>query len=136
MSKGDPVMYEELTAEHKQKFDEIKALFEADLIGSFESTRHHGIRWKGFSPEGTLDGVDLSFPSEERTRALRQEVNYMVAHSLHRPGDHEELVLPHQGLPWGGTRGIVVSNQATTALYIHGSRITRCTSVCRIQGGR
>jgi hypothetical protein len=37
-----------------------------------------------FSPEDALDGVDLSLPSEERTRALRQEVNYMVAHSLHR----------------------------------------------------
>jgi hypothetical protein len=84
MSKGDLVTYEELTHEHKQKFDEIKAIFEADLIGSFERTRHHGIRWKGLSPEGTLDGVDLSLPSEERTRALRQEVNYMVAHSLHR----------------------------------------------------
>jgi hypothetical protein len=84
LSKGDPVTYEELTPEHKQKFDEIKALFEADLIRSFERTRHHSIRWKGFSPEGTLDGVDLSLPSEEHTRALRQEVNYMVAHSLHR----------------------------------------------------
>jgi hypothetical protein len=48
-------------------------------LGSY----HHGIRWKGFSPEGALDGVDLSLTSEERTRALRQEVNYMVAHSLH-----------------------------------------------------
>jgi hypothetical protein len=84
MSKGDPVMYKELTHEHKQKFDEIKALFEADLIGSFERTRHHGIWCKRFSPEDALDGVDLSLPSEERTRALRQEVNYMVAHSLHR----------------------------------------------------
>jgi hypothetical protein len=84
MSKGDLVTYEELTPEHKQKFDEIKALFEADLIGSFKRTCHHSIRWKGFSPEGALDGVDLSLPSEERTRALRQEVNYMVAHSLHR----------------------------------------------------
>jgi hypothetical protein len=84
MSKGDPVTYEELTPEHKQKFAEIKALFEADLIGSFERTRHHDIRWKGFSPEGTLYGVDLSLPSEEHTRALCQEVNYMVAHSLHR----------------------------------------------------
>jgi hypothetical protein len=83
MSKGDSVTYEELTPEHKQKFDEIKALFEADLIGSFERTRHHGIMWKGFSPEGTLDGVDLSLPSEERIRALRQEVNYVVTHSLH-----------------------------------------------------
>jgi hypothetical protein len=84
MSKGDPITYEELTPEHKQTFDEIKALFEADLIGSFERTRHHGISWNGFSPEGALDGVDLSLLSEERTRALRQEINYIVAHSLHR----------------------------------------------------
>jgi hypothetical protein len=84
MSKGDPITYEELTPEHKQKFDEIKAFFEANLIGSFERTHHHGIRRKGFSPEGALNGVDLSLPSEERTRALCQEVNYMVAHSLHR----------------------------------------------------
>jgi hypothetical protein len=28
--------------------------------------------------------VDLSTPSEDCTRALRQEVNYAVAHSLHR----------------------------------------------------
>jgi hypothetical protein len=87
ISKGDPVTYEELIPEHKQKFDEIKALFEADLIGSFERTRHHGIRWKGFSPEGALDLVDLPLPLEERTRALCQEVNYMVAHSLHRHSD-------------------------------------------------
>jgi hypothetical protein len=84
MSKGDPVTYEELTPEHKHEFDEIKALFEADLIGSFERTHHHDVWWKGFSPKGALDGVDLSLPSEERTRALRQEVNHMVAHSLHR----------------------------------------------------
>jgi hypothetical protein len=84
MSMGDLVTYEELTPEHKQKFDEIKALFEADLIGSFERTHHHSIRWKGFSPKGALDGVNLSLPSEERTRALRQELNYMAAHSLHR----------------------------------------------------
>jgi hypothetical protein len=84
MSKGDPVTYEEPTPEHKQKFNEIKTLFEADLIGSFERTHHHSIRWKGFSSEGALDGVDLSLPSEERTRALCQEVNYLVAHSMHR----------------------------------------------------
>jgi hypothetical protein len=84
MSKGDPVTYEELTPEHKQKFDEIKALFEADLIKSFERTRHHDIRWKGFSPEGALDGVDLSLPLEECTRSLCHKVNYMVAHFLHR----------------------------------------------------
>ena len=79
-----PVTYEELSPEYKKKYDEIKALLEADLIGSFERTCNHGIRWKGFSPEGALDNVDLSVPSEERTGALRQEMNYMVAHSLHR----------------------------------------------------
>ena len=79
-----PITYEELPPEHKKKYDEIKALLEADLIGSFERTRNHGIKWKGFSPEGALDNVDLSVPSEEHTRALCQEMNYMVAHSLHR----------------------------------------------------
>ena len=83
-SAPKPVTYEELSPEHKKNYDEIKALLEADLIGSFERTRNHGIRWKGFSPEGALDNVDLSVPSEERTRALRQEMNYMVAHALHR----------------------------------------------------
>jgi hypothetical protein len=78
MPGEDPIMYEELPAEHKQKYDEIKTLFKADLIGSFERTRHHGVRWKGFSPEGALDDVDLSTPSEDRTRALRQEVNYVT----------------------------------------------------------
>jgi hypothetical protein len=84
MPNEKPITYEELSDEHKQKYNDIKALFEANLIGSFERTRHHGIRWKGFSAEGALDEVDLSTPTEERTRALRQEVNYMVAHSLHQ----------------------------------------------------
>jgi hypothetical protein len=98
MSMGDPVIYEELTPKHKHEFDEIKALFEADLIGSVERTRHHGIRWKGFSPEGALDGVDLSLPLEERTRALRQEVNYMVAHSLHRHSESLVNAFEHVAL--------------------------------------
>jgi len=78
-----PITYEELPPVYK-KYDDIKALLEADLIGSFERTRNHGIRWKGFSPEGALDNVDLFVPSEERTRALRQEMNDMVALTLHR----------------------------------------------------
>jgi hypothetical protein len=84
MPDENPITFEELSDEHKQRYNEIKAAFEADLIDSFERTHHHGIRWKGFSSEGALDEVDLSTPMEERTRALCQEVNYMVAHSLHR----------------------------------------------------
>jgi hypothetical protein len=71
MARDDPITYEELSTEHKQRYDEIKTQFEADLIGSFERTRNHGVRWKGFSPEGALDGIDLSIPSEDRTGALR-----------------------------------------------------------------
>ncbi|KAK1626763.1 hypothetical protein QYE76_001078 [Lolium multiflorum] len=84
MAEDTPVTYEDLPDELKKKHDEIKATLEAELIGSFHRTRSHGVRWKGFTPEGALDGVDLSAPSEERTRSLRQEINYMVAHSLHR----------------------------------------------------
>jgi hypothetical protein len=67
MPNENPITYEDLSDEHKQKYNDIKALFEADLIGSFERTRHHSIRWKGFSSEGALDEVDLSTPTEERT---------------------------------------------------------------------
>ncbi|KAK1614581.1 hypothetical protein QYE76_020098 [Lolium multiflorum] len=84
VAEETPVTYGDLTGELKKKYDEIKSALEADLIGSFHRTRSHGIRWKGFTPEGALDGVDLSTPSEERTRSLRQEINFMVAHSLHR----------------------------------------------------
>ncbi|KAK1607681.1 hypothetical protein QYE76_031354 [Lolium multiflorum] len=79
-----PITYEDLPTEHKKKYDDLKAILEAELIGSFEKTRSHGVRFKGFAPQGILDGLDLSLPSEECTRALRQEINYVVAHSLHR----------------------------------------------------
>jgi hypothetical protein len=112
MSKGDPITYKELIPEHKQKFDEIKALFEADLIRSFERIRHHGIRWKEFSPEGALDGVDLSLPWEERTRVLRQEVNYMVAHSLHRHS--ESLVNAFERVTLRVVQGIMKNQYSPT----------------------
>ena len=32
----NPIMYEELTPEHQQKYDEVKAQFKADLIGSLK----------------------------------------------------------------------------------------------------
>jgi hypothetical protein len=69
------------------------------------------------SPEGALDDVDLSTPLEDRIRALRQEVNYMVAHSLHRHSESlvnafEHVVLrmfqeimKHQYSPMGPTLG-------------------------------
>jgi hypothetical protein len=35
MARDDPITYKELSAEYKQRYDEIKAQFEADLISSF-----------------------------------------------------------------------------------------------------
>jgi hypothetical protein len=98
MTRDDPITYEELPAEHKQKYDKIKALFDADLIGSFEKTRHHSVRWKGFSPESSLHGVDVSTPLEDHTRALCQEVNYVVAHSLHRHSESLVNAFEHVAL--------------------------------------
>jgi len=47
---GDrPITYDDLPDEHKKKYDDIKALLEAELIGSFQRTRNHVIKWKGFS---------------------------------------------------------------------------------------
>lgn len=54
-----PIAYEELPPEHQARYDQIKALFEVGLIGSFERTHNHDIKWKGFSPEGALDEVEL-----------------------------------------------------------------------------
>ncbi|KAK1628204.1 hypothetical protein QYE76_002519 [Lolium multiflorum] len=111
MAEETPVTYEELSGELKKKYDEVKAFLEA-LIGSFHRTRSHGIRWKGFSPEGALDGVDLSTPSEERTRSLRQEINFMVAHSLHR---HSESLVNTTG-PRDSPRGIATPVPSTAAV--------------------
>jgi hypothetical protein len=72
MPNENPITYDELSDLHKQKYDEIKAAFEADLIGSFERTHHHGIKWKGFSSEGGLDEVDLSTPTEAHELSTRK----------------------------------------------------------------
>jgi hypothetical protein len=48
MPDENSITFEELSDEHKQRYNEIKVAFEADLISSCERTRHHGIRWKGF----------------------------------------------------------------------------------------
>jgi hypothetical protein len=42
--------------------------------------------------------VDLSLPLEEPTRALHQEVNYMVAHSLHRHSESLVNAFEHVAL--------------------------------------
>ncbi|KAK1641619.1 hypothetical protein QYE76_059424 [Lolium multiflorum] len=113
----EQITYEDLPPDHKKKYDDLKAIIEAELIGSFEKTRSHGIRFKGFTPQGVLEGVDLSLPSQERTRALRQEINYVVAHSLHR---HSRA--------WDSPGRGATPHQATTAVRDGSSTATRFTA--------
>ncbi|KAK1667848.1 hypothetical protein QYE76_056007 [Lolium multiflorum] len=67
MADGTPVTYEDLTDELKKKYDEVKTILEADLIGSFHRTVHMASGGRG-SRLMALDGIDLSTPSEERTQ--------------------------------------------------------------------
>ncbi|KAK1604575.1 hypothetical protein QYE76_028248 [Lolium multiflorum] len=58
MAEGTPVTYEDLTEELKKKYDEVKAILEADLIGSFREPAHtasggRGSRLKARSMEWT-----------------------------------------------------------------------------------
>ncbi|KAK1696418.1 hypothetical protein QYE76_013115 [Lolium multiflorum] len=73
--------YEELTEDHKKNYDELKSQFEADLIGSFERTRSHGIRWKGFSPEVVELALGLAAPLKDL--ALQAEYN-SLAHMVQK----------------------------------------------------
>ncbi|KAK1665110.1 hypothetical protein QYE76_053269 [Lolium multiflorum] len=43
----EQITYKDLPAEHNKKYDELKAICEAELIGSFETTRSHNIKLKG-----------------------------------------------------------------------------------------
>ncbi|KAK1621045.1 hypothetical protein QYE76_026562 [Lolium multiflorum] len=86
MADGTPVTYEDLRSS-RRSMTRSKQSSKPTSSALFHRTRSHGIRWKGFSLKA-LDGVDLSAPSEERTRSLRQEINFMVAHSLHRHSEN------------------------------------------------
>jgi hypothetical protein len=131
MPDENPITFEELSDEHKQRYNEIKAAFEADLISSFERTRHHGNRWKGFSFEGALDKVDLSTPMEERMRALRQEVNYMRC-GARGARNYETPVLSNRTCFRVSQRRVAFSIQTASALRICRPRATEFSSICHI----
>jgi hypothetical protein len=54
MTREDPITYEELPAEHKQKYDKIKALFEADLIGLSRRPATTALGGRGFHLKALL----------------------------------------------------------------------------------
>jgi hypothetical protein len=73
------VVYRDVTRQAKGLY---RLKYEVTLKRGLAYLSRCNLGW--FCHKGALDGVDLSVPSEDRTRALRQEVNYAVAHSLHR----------------------------------------------------
>ncbi|KAK1663296.1 hypothetical protein QYE76_051455 [Lolium multiflorum] len=90
----DPVTYEDLTEELKKKYDDVKAIFEADLIGSFQRTRSHGIRWKGFSPEGALDGSLVNALERVALRVVQEIMKYQYSPSGPALGTHQGDTTP------------------------------------------
>ncbi|KAK1696921.1 hypothetical protein QYE76_013618 [Lolium multiflorum] len=55
----EQITYEDLPPDHKKKYDELKAIVEAELIGSFEKTRSHGIRRSRLHREGLPEQEQL-----------------------------------------------------------------------------
>jgi hypothetical protein len=54
MARDDPITYEELSAEHKQRYDEIKTQFESDLMALLKGLATMVSGGKGFHPKVLL----------------------------------------------------------------------------------
>jgi hypothetical protein len=76
-------MLDDLTAEHKRKYNQVMADLGKEVLKQYMWTGNVEIRYIG-DPESALSGIDLSVPLEERSQALRQEVNYMIHHAIIR----------------------------------------------------
>ena len=81
--KTGPPTLEDLHAEHRQTYDRAMADLGKEVLKRFMWTRNGGVRCID-TAECSLDGINISVPSEERSRALRQEMNYMIGHALLR----------------------------------------------------
>ena len=64
--KSGPPTLDDLTGEHRRKYDQVMAGLTEEVLKYFMWTRSGGIKCTG-TLESTLDGVDLSVPSEEHS---------------------------------------------------------------------
>ncbi|KAK1608064.1 hypothetical protein QYE76_031737 [Lolium multiflorum] len=98
----EQITYKDLPAEHKKKYDELKAICEAELIGSFEKTRSHGIKFKGNTrPSHGVNTVDLSHSIREPGFSFSVNMAGLVnrhgtdkAESSHSRGKDKEEAVP------------------------------------------
>ncbi|KAK1628906.1 hypothetical protein QYE76_003221 [Lolium multiflorum] len=98
----EQITYKDLPAEHKKKYDELKAICEAELIGSFETTRSHNIKLKGNTcPSHGVNTVDLSHSIREPGFSFNVNMARLVnchsadkAESSHSRGKDKEEAVP------------------------------------------
>ncbi|KAK1616823.1 hypothetical protein QYE76_022340 [Lolium multiflorum] len=92
----------DLPAEHKKKCDELKAIREAELIGSFETNRSHNIKLKGNTcPSHGVNTIDLSHSIREPGFSFNVNMARLVnchsadkAESSHSRGKDKEEAVP------------------------------------------
>ncbi|KAK1668521.1 hypothetical protein QYE76_056680 [Lolium multiflorum] len=91
----EQITYEDLPPDHKKKYDELKAIVEAELIGSFEKTRSHG-RFKGFTPQGVLEGSPVNTLERVALRVVQEIMERRYSPSGPVLGTHQGDATPHQ----------------------------------------
>jgi hypothetical protein len=63
--------YEDLDELHSKVYGENVAEFKTKTIGRLSALTRKHIKFKGYTLEGALDGVELATPSEQYHEALR-----------------------------------------------------------------
>ena len=96
-----PVTYEELTLEHKQKYDEVKAQLEADLIGSLKPMQESSRGASRYSPVGFDRQHILARPvgpssATTSTVGMTGPQNQAPVPPATNPVTYEELTPEHQ----------------------------------------
>ncbi|KAK1605495.1 hypothetical protein QYE76_029168 [Lolium multiflorum] len=98
----EQITYKDLPAEHKKKYDELKAICEAELIGSSETTRSRNIKLKGNTClSHGVNTVDLSHSIREPGFSFSVNMARLVnchsadkAESSHSRGKDKEEAVP------------------------------------------
>ncbi|KAK1646488.1 hypothetical protein QYE76_064293 [Lolium multiflorum] len=116
--------WRDLPAEHKKKYDELKAICEAELIGSFETTRSHSIKLKGDTRlSHGVNTVDLSHSIREPGFSFSVNMARLVnchsadkAESSHSRGKDKEEAVPRDR-PQDDDRRYLIEEEVRSTRY-------------------
>ncbi|KAK1617321.1 hypothetical protein QYE76_022838 [Lolium multiflorum] len=120
----EQITYKDLPAEHKKKYDELKAICEAELIGSFETTRSHSIKLKGDTRlSHGVNTIDLSHSIREPGFSFSVNVARLVnchsadkAESSHSRGKDKEEAVPRDR-PQDDDRRYLIEEKVRSTRY-------------------